>query len=269
MFNIKRFAESTSGFRVRFSSQLRPVTKSALRTTAILIVCLGSLGGNAASGGVIVNGDFSDATGTPFASWESPPPFQPAIDPGVNEFATLQVGDPTGFSAALIQQTFLLPANASLLLFEYMIEPSSTDPIQDPELDSFFATLAGGPDFGAPPITPEANFFQANNLIPPGQTSNETLGQGVSVRSLSGAGGWREVALDLSVLTVPLPTQSTLRFILLAGSDGIDTTVSIDNVRIVEQQAVVPEPASAGMWAIFAIIAIAGAWRSKRMLVAN
>ncbi|TWU39089.1 hypothetical protein Q31b_41710 [Novipirellula aureliae] len=182
----------------------------------------------------ISNGDFSqpetpaDSTQDFFVSWEVDPLFgdPPTDDNGQAKFL---VGD--GSDAVQLQQEFTLPEGSMLLMFQYRL---GTDGVFDSNgvRDSFQATLFDPDTFDpllaiSDPVFP--SFFSVDN------DGTEFLG---SATTRQDDGMFATITTDVSSLA----GRTVLLEFMAAGnslqSDGLDTTIWLDNVSI----SAVPEP---------------------------
>lgn len=208
----------------------------------VIILGLAWLQLPAVSAGVIANGDFSQpgSDEDPFAEWTTGATpftdFARPVDGG--GFAEFQI---TGFfdTPVQLEHPFFLPSNVVRLTFE--VQLSSVDGgVEFPfaSNDSFQATLfdtAETPQASIGPLFPAFYSLDASGF--------EDTSSKVSVADL--AGDVKRVSLDVT----SLPAQNyVLSFALFGDDDGLTSTAELDNVR-----AVVPEPTSIALWALFGI----------------
>ncbi|TWU28999.1 hypothetical protein [Novipirellula artificiosorum] len=226
----------------------------------IAIAVLACMAPTASAG--LMNGDFSDATGSPFAAWTTDPFFNAAPTDG-GGFARFQVTDflidPSDLSSPLdevqLQQTFVVPNDATTLSFEFLFSSAaggSSDPFA--AFDAFQATLY---DSLFDPINPIDPFL-------PGFYSFDSSGfedkaAGVTVENLPG--GMRRVSLDISSLGLQ---EVTIDFQLLGDDDELISTVDLDNVIVSQESGVVPEPISIAIWAVTGVAALPFCRRRRR-----
>jgi len=169
-------------------------------------------------------------------------------------------GESADSAQTQLQQTFLLPAGASTISFEFRLASAPDSTAGTSAIpDSFQVTLWDDATFSSsfaavgPPLLP--TFYSADN------TGREFYEPGfVSVTSLSD--GWKRVTLDVSSLS---PQSRILEFILNGSDDGQASTASLDNVQGDTVARVVPAPAGLILLASGGpCLLVALRWRRRR-----
>ncbi|WP_165233651.1 hypothetical protein [Aquisphaera insulae] len=223
--------------------------RPAFVLSALLLVSAGRVRAD-----VIVNGDFSQATGdpaNPFVGWQTTYGDPPTDGGGFAVFTESQ----TSAFVELEQTIHLTAADAVTgFRFQYKVASSgSATPGTVP--DSFQATLydAMGNPFPVPsnPLLPA---FYSKDIG--GADYFDTTS--VSVTAL--ADGWLQVTLfNLSGLS--LPQDVTLEFLLNGFDDGQASIVYLDNVEALT--AAIPEPAA--LVSLVVGLGLVGAFRGRSL----
>jgi hypothetical protein len=209
---------------------------------------LAALTGDARAG--LLNGDFSSTPGTgpdAFANWTTTSSEGPTNGGGFAVFTESATGDPIE-----LEQTFVLPGNASKLSFDFLISPISESVPGSPP-DGFQATLFVNSvnPFPSPANSDLPAFYSTDNT-----GFNESFDPNF-VRTTLLENGWTRVTLDLSSL--PSPQSVLLEFDLNTGFNGQTTTAFLDNVDVtVADVSAVPEPSTLVLFAAsFGCLALA------------
>lgn len=184
----------------------------------------------------IVNGDFSGAGASPdtFSGWITDVSnfVRPTDGGGFAKFDSSDLSSP--IPSIHLAQSFALDSGSSKLSFEFNISSTGTY-LNSSARDSFQITLFDSSTIPVELFPSNPPLFTAFYSI-----DNDGLTESFDanfVTSQDIGGGFKRITLDVSSLT---PQTLFLDFLLNGNSDGLDTSVQLDNVAI----SSVPEPAS-------------------------
>ncbi len=201
--------------------------------SATLFVCQSATAG-------VMNGDFSDTSGSPFAHWTTLYGNAPVDGGGIAMFDVIDF-----FDESQLEQTFTLLTPANALSFEFNLSSVPGGSLDVFGLDVFQVTLFDA--FGDVLFPISSGVFGDPRFYGFDSSGNEFKSSQATVENFAiGAEVWKRVSLDISSL---VSQQLTLEFLLLGDDDSRSTTVLLDNVVVSQATAAVPEPATIAIWA--------------------